>query len=182
MAADLARDFWDLWTDEAVPSRAARRRARPALSAPARAAQRYRREGSPGSRPGLSHCANPDIQPASCGRLIRGAYTRRQSSPSNSATSCAADNRITPSLIAGHHRIPSLHRKRSRRGVDETGHQIAVFGRIGSRPFTLDEMKRFYMGADRRPFTVTDRIKLEDFVGSRQTVPRRTPSGPTSRN
>ena len=43
-----------------------------------------------------------DSQPASCGRLIRGAYTRRQSSPSNNAASCAADNRITPSLIAGH--------------------------------------------------------------------------------
>src|SRR5438874_11399301 len=28
------------------------------------------------------------------------------------------------------------------RGVDETGHQIAVFGRIGARPFNADEMKR----------------------------------------
>ena len=27
------------------------------------------------------------------------------------------------------------------RGVDETGHQIAVFGRVGSRPFTRDEME-----------------------------------------
>ena len=31
------------------------------------------------------------------------------------------------------------------RAVDETGDQIAVFGRIGSRPFTLEEMRRFYL-------------------------------------
>ena len=41
-------------------------------------------------------------QPATCGRLIRGAYTRLQSSPSNNAANCAADSRMTPSLIAGH--------------------------------------------------------------------------------
>ena len=54
------------------------------------------------------------------------------------------------------------------RAVDETGHQIAVFGRIGSRPFTLDEMKRLYLGADGRPFTVTDRVDLKDFVATRR--------------
>jgi hypothetical protein len=68
------------------------------------------------------------------------------------------------------------------RGVDETGHQIAVFGRIGSRPFTLDEMKRFYMGADGRLFTVTDRVKLDDFVGARRTPPTRSSAAPASRN
>jgi hypothetical protein len=67
------------------------------------------------------------------------------------------------------------------RGVDETGHQIAVFGRIGSRPFTLDEMKRFYLGADGRPFTVTDRVKLDDFVPARD-YPKRRSSGSNSRN
>ena len=50
------------------------------------------------------------------------------------------------------------------RGVDETGHQIAVFGRIGSRPLNLGEMKSLYLGRDGRPFTVTDRVKTEDFV------------------
>ena len=52
------------------------------------------------------------------------------------------------------------------RGVDETGHQIAVFGRIGSRPFTLDEMKRLYM-IDGRPFFVTDKVQEKDFVPGR---------------
>ena len=50
------------------------------------------------------------------------------------------------------------------RGVDETGHQIAVFGRIGSRPFTAAEMKMFYLKPDGTPFTVTDRVRTEDFV------------------
>jgi hypothetical protein len=50
------------------------------------------------------------------------------------------------------------------RAVDETGHQIAVFGRIGSRPFTLDEMKQLYLGPDGRPFTVTDQVQQKDFV------------------
>ena len=52
------------------------------------------------------------------------------------------------------------------RGVDETGHQIAVFGRIGSRPFTEEEMKKFYM-LNGRVYTVTDRVKTEDFVAGR---------------
>ncbi|HVO87767.1 MAG TPA: hypothetical protein VMV45_04430, partial [Casimicrobiaceae bacterium] len=51
------------------------------------------------------------------------------------------------------------------RAVDETGGQIAVFGRIGSRPFTWDEMKRFYMKPDGSLFTVTDEVRLQDFVG-----------------
>jgi hypothetical protein len=50
------------------------------------------------------------------------------------------------------------------RAVDETGHQIAVFGRIGSRPFTLDEMKQLYLGTNGRPFTVTDQVQQQDFV------------------
>ena len=31
------------------------------------------------------------------------------------------------------------------RGVDETGHQIAVFGRLGSRPFNRSEMERLFL-------------------------------------
>jgi len=50
------------------------------------------------------------------------------------------------------------------RAVDETGHQIAVFGRIGSRPFTLPEMQQLYLGADGKPCTVTDKVQQQDFV------------------
>src|SRR4029077_1812995 len=53
------------------------------------------------------------------------------------------------------------------RAVDETGHQIAVFGRIGSRPFNLPEMRALYMGPNGRPFTVTDQVLQKDFVPAR---------------
>jgi hypothetical protein len=43
------------------------------------------------------------------------------------------------------------------RAVDESGGQVAVFGRIGSRPFTLPEMQRMYLDKSGRPWTVTDR-------------------------
>jgi hypothetical protein len=42
------------------------------------------------------------------------------------------------------------------RAVDETGHQIAVFGRIGSRPFTLEEQRRFYLKPDGTVWKVKD--------------------------
>ncbi|MBV9912455.1 MAG: hypothetical protein JOZ93_07750, partial [Sinobacteraceae bacterium] len=43
------------------------------------------------------------------------------------------------------------------RAVDETGHQIAVFGRIGSRPLTLKESERLYLDTDGRPWFVRPR-------------------------
>jgi len=42
------------------------------------------------------------------------------------------------------------------RAVDETGHQIAVFGRIGSRPFTLEEQRKLYLRPDGTVWTVKD--------------------------
>lgn len=53
------------------------------------------------------------------------------------------------------------------RGVDETGGQIAVFGRIGSRPFTWDEMKRFYQRPDGSVWTVSDDVRSQDFLPAR---------------
>jgi len=43
------------------------------------------------------------------------------------------------------------------RGVDETGNQIAVFGRRGSRPLNLQEMQKLYLDANGKPWTVTDK-------------------------
>ncbi len=40
------------------------------------------------------------------------------------------------------------------RGVDETGGQMAVFGRRGSRPLNLEEMRRMYLDEDRKPWFV----------------------------
>lgn len=47
------------------------------------------------------------------------------------------------------------------RGVDETGHQQAVFGRLGSRPFNRAEQERLFLSRDRptstgRVYQVTD--------------------------
>jgi hypothetical protein len=43
------------------------------------------------------------------------------------------------------------------RGVDETGGQVAVFGRVGSRPFNLEEQRKLYLKPDGTPWTVRDR-------------------------
>jgi hypothetical protein len=42
------------------------------------------------------------------------------------------------------------------RAVDETGGQIAVFGRIGARPFNLQEMRKLYLKPDGDVWTVKD--------------------------
>jgi hypothetical protein len=41
------------------------------------------------------------------------------------------------------------------RAVDETGNQISVFGRLGSRPFTLEERRTLYL-RDGKVWKVTD--------------------------
>jgi hypothetical protein len=40
------------------------------------------------------------------------------------------------------------------RAVDETGHQVSVLGRIGSRPFTLEEMRRMFVTKEGKVWTV----------------------------
>ena len=42
------------------------------------------------------------------------------------------------------------------RGVDETGGQIAVFGRKGARPLSLEEMQKLYLDAEGNPWYVED--------------------------
>ncbi|HEV8334207.1 MAG TPA: hypothetical protein VGQ22_22475 [Steroidobacteraceae bacterium] len=43
------------------------------------------------------------------------------------------------------------------RGVDETGNQIAVFGRRGSRALNLQEMRELYLDAQGKPWAVSDK-------------------------
>jgi hypothetical protein len=50
------------------------------------------------------------------------------------------------------------------RGVDETGNQIAIFGRLGSRPFTDAEMRRLFYDRDGYLWTVTNELRMKDFV------------------
>jgi len=53
------------------------------------------------------------------------------------------------------------------RAVDETGGQIAVFGRLGSRPFTRPEMERLFLNSRRLPWRVNDTGTMQDWVRAR---------------
>jgi hypothetical protein len=44
------------------------------------------------------------------------------------------------------------------RAVDETGGQMAVFGRLGSRPLTLKEMQKLYLRENGKPYFVSDKV------------------------
>jgi hypothetical protein len=50
------------------------------------------------------------------------------------------------------------------RAVDETGGQIAVFGRIGSRPFTRPEMERLFLTSKGVPWKVSDEVDMNAWV------------------
>ena len=65
-----------------------------------------------------------------------------------------------PELIA-HYQTASAALSLSRglerdRGVDESGGQVAVFGRLGARPLNRTEMRRLYMDRDGKPWSVQD--------------------------
>jgi hypothetical protein len=40
------------------------------------------------------------------------------------------------------------------RAVDETGNQVSVMGRLGSRPFNLEEMRRMFISKQGKVWTV----------------------------
>ena len=50
------------------------------------------------------------------------------------------------------------------RAVDETGGQIAIFGRIGSRPFTRSEMERLFLTSKGVPWKVSDEVDMNAWV------------------
>ncbi len=62
------------------------------------------------------------------------------------------------------------------RGVDETGGQIAVLGRLGSRPFNQQEMESFYLRKDGTPWKVSDDVRMQDFLRG-DTAPSGLPAG-----
>lgn len=66
-----------------------------------------------------------------------------------------------PELIASfatRYAALSLSRPLERdRAVDETGGQVAVFGRRGARPFSAEDMKKLYLDAQGAPWFVEDR-------------------------
>jgi hypothetical protein len=50
------------------------------------------------------------------------------------------------------------------RAVDETGGQMAVFGRLGSRPFTRAEMERLFLNRRGFPYKVSDTGTFAEWV------------------
>jgi hypothetical protein len=78
-------------------------------------------------------------------------------SPEDSQNSYGFSPRPTPKLIATYRtRGPALSVSKGTdrdRAVDESGNQIAVFGRRGARPFTHEEANRLYL-RDGKPYTV----------------------------
>jgi hypothetical protein len=89
-----------------------------------------------------------------------------------------------PELIAWRHTAsPALAISKGLdrdRAVDETGHQIAVFGRIGSRPFTLPEMQKLYLDHSGKLQTVSNTGASTDFVPA-NARPAMKPGGPLFR-
>ncbi|MCB2106315.1 MAG: hypothetical protein KDE14_01385 [Rhodobacteraceae bacterium] len=61
------------------------------------------------------------------------------------------------------------------RAVDETGHQIAVMGRLGSRPFTLAEQQKMYLYRG-KPWFAADHVPMDDFLPG--TPPEQLPEFP----
>lgn len=61
------------------------------------------------------------------------------------------------------------------RAVDETGGQMAIFGRIGSRPFTRNEMERFYLNSKGKPYFVKDSPDMADWVSAVPAMLARRP-------
>ena len=53
------------------------------------------------------------------------------------------------------------------RGVDETGGQMAVFGRLGSRPFNRAEMEKLFLTRAGVPWKVSDTPDMTAWVGGR---------------
>ena len=53
------------------------------------------------------------------------------------------------------------------RAVDETGGQIAVFGRLGSRPFTRSEMERLFLTRKGFPYKVSDEGEMSAWRAAR---------------
>jgi hypothetical protein len=51
------------------------------------------------------------------------------------------------------------------RAVDETGGQMAVFGRLGSRPFRRDEMEKLFLTSKGVPWKVSDEPDMGAWVG-----------------
>ena len=51
--------------------------------------------------------------------------------------------------------------------MDETGGQMAVFGRLGSRPFNRKEMEELFLNAKGEVFRVSNAVDMSLWVGAK---------------
>ena len=91
---------------------------------------------------------------------VNGTKVVQLTSPESQPNFYGFSPQPKPELIAWH-RTKSPARSLAKgidrdRAVDESGNQMAVFGRLGSRPFTRDEMENMFIGPDGKPYYVSD--------------------------
>ncbi len=166
---------------------AGQRRARDRRRRAARAAARSTRSSTPTASSNDARDVVVGIDQRLAVRLRRRRRERAEGGPAHLARHPAQVLRLRPEpkpqLIAWRTTAsPALALSKGLdrdRAVDETGDQIAVFGRLGSRPFNLDEMKRFYLQPDGSVFTVTDEVRMQEFVlpDQRRGIRRRQQRG-----
>jgi hypothetical protein len=93
---------------------------------------------------------------------VNGLQILQMTSPETVPQFAGFSPRPQPVLIATfptHGPAKALGKPMDRdRGVDESGNQLSVFGRIGSRPFNAEEMRRLYV-RDGKVFRVSDQPK-----------------------
>jgi hypothetical protein len=91
---------------------------------------------------------------------VGGLKVIQLTSPSSQPNFYGFSPEPRPELIARRAtRAPALSLSRPLerdRAVDESGGQVAVFGRRGSRPFNLPEMQRLYLNEKGEPWFVED--------------------------
>ncbi len=94
-----------------------------------------------------------------------GLRVLQLTSPGHTPTYLGFSPRPVPILIAthkGHGEAIAVSKGMDRdRAVDESGNQVSIFGRLGSRPFTLDEQHKFYM-RNGKVWTVSDDGKVNN--------------------
>ena len=92
---------------------------------------------------------------------INGTKVIQLTSPDSQPNFYGFSPEPKPELIAWH-RTKSPARSLAKgidrdRAVDESGHQMSVFGRLGSRPFKREEMEKMFIAPDGKPYYVADK-------------------------
>jgi hypothetical protein len=112
---------------------------------------------------------------------VNGVRVVQLTSPRDTPTYLGFSPRTRPQLIAtAKTRGPALALSKGTdrdRAVDESGNQIAVFNRVGSRPFNRAEMERLYLRAG-QVYTVNDAPTTDPLAPATPPKKEESPSEP----